>query len=231
MKEKILVGMPCYGNVHPLFMNSVINFVEYSLVNGTLVSRFFRRSDAIVGRARDAIAAAFLDTDCEHLLMLDSDLEFNADDMHRMCLREEGIVGGMYFFKMLEDKPRWVGERTRNGEMRDDDKMVQVDAIGTGMLRIRRHVLEDMRGKLDLPIYTPPAFSGDAVKPRHQFFPTPVEWDEASGCSRHISEDISFCRLARKAGHKIWVDLRNVAKHYGEVAYPVTIEEKEDDHA
>jgi hypothetical protein len=67
----------------------------------------------------------------------------------------------------------------------------------------------------------------------HKPYPTPDQfasrWDEIvaiceqthPGESRLLGEDHHFCRLARKAGFKLWTDMNAVIGHIGDAIYPI----------
>ena len=98
-------------------------------------------------------------------------------------------------------------------DARREGRFLSVPAIGTGIMLIRRNVLEVMRDKgiaparpgyRDLPLL--------GAAPLHDFF-GPVMVPDGSLTE---SEDISFCkRWVEDCGGEIWADIESRILHFG----------------
>lgn len=149
-----------------------------------------------IDKNRNEICKAALDMNCEYLLFLDADMTFPKDLVVKLVEADKDIVSGIYFKK----KAPYPAVPSN---FRDDDSLgqalkpiekyekglVKADVVGGGCLLIRRNVLEAME---------------------HPWFE--YEIDQRTN-ERAVTEDIGFCRKAKKCGFDIWVDTRLVCGH------------------
>lgn len=181
------------------------------------------RNESLITRARDVIAASFLnDTDFECLLFIDADIEFQPDDVARLwilCSGRADVAAGVYRHKNPEAKlAAWV-----DGKLRDIDEFDQpfeVDYAGTGFMMIRRQTFERL-------IQEFPDWAYDEGFPLEEkkseamkcwaFFQDPIE-DSALG-RFHLSEDYFFCQRVRDMGMKVFMDPEVRLKHWGLYPY------------
>lgn len=215
----VAAGVPIYAsNFFPEFAQSYwqsINSLKFAAtidVNG----------DSLITRARNNIAHDFLQTDCTHLMFMDSDLEFLPKDLDRLYEHDLPIVCGMYPKKEL--KLRWVMSAGKVFE-RIDDNLVRVQEAGTGFMLIKREVFEAMIEANPEDQYWCEA-NEDL---RHDFFKVGTyREDPEQEHSRYLSEDWYFCAEARKLGYHTYVDTRVMLNHIGNFKYPATKDELED---
>ena len=59
-----------------------------------LVSMLFNES--LITRGRNALVHNFLKTDCTHLMFIDSDIKFNANEIPRMFEVDKDVICGIY---------------------------------------------------------------------------------------------------------------------------------------
>lgn len=206
MTKKLFIGIPCHGLWVPQFGMSlyrsgpVFGAAVVCSVNG------FSRPTI----ARDYLAREFLDSDCSHLLFLDTDLEWSADSMARFLERDLDVVGGTYFQKRLDQNIpviNAVGWR----EFDASDGLVECVHVGTGLMLIKREVFEALAPSVN-----------EYLRGRDKDDPRPVKRFFAEGIHDGYDEpeDWWFCRQARDAGFKVWADTAFQARHYGMEPHP-----------
>ena len=79
-----------------------------------------------------------------HLLFIDSDIEFNPNDIIRLYLANKDIIGIAYAFKKLyNDKTIGVYNLLENST-NEDKEINEAFEIGTGIMLIKRSVLLKM---------------------------------------------------------------------------------------
>lgn len=210
-----MYGGQCHGayaasmlRVTPIFMNAQMPFQYAFTVNESLVSR-----------ARDSLAYDFLQTECTHLMFVDSDIEFKAEDILSMVDADKDVVCGIYPRKEInwgrvseavvdcvapEDLHEHTGlfvVNTLNGPIEHvGDRPVEIVNAGAGFMLIKREVFDGLAQYV--PTYMSPLRVGEN-SPRkvfNQFFDTSI--DPGSGVL--LSEDFHFCKLARDHGYKVW---------------------------
>jgi hypothetical protein len=209
-----MYGGMCHGGytasmlrVTPIFLNEKLAFQYAFTVNESLISR-----------ARDSLAHDFLETECTHLMFIDSDIGFQAEDILSMIEANKDIICGIYPRKEVN----WEGVieavvdcvpaeklhehaglfvvNTLNGRIEDAPSgwPVEVANAGCGFMLIKRHVLGDLAHVV--PTYMSPGGGAEPRKVFRQFFDTSIDPD--SGVL--LSEDFHFCMLARDNGWGVW---------------------------
>jgi 2-polyprenyl-3-methyl-5-hydroxy-6-metoxy-1,4-benzoquinol methylase len=194
-KEKIAIGIPCYGDVDPMVFQDYLRMMfhfgrRYSEFDFELA--FKTKSEQF--RARNAMAEAALVTGCDYLLMLDDDnvfdilnspgsepYEFLRKLLRLMKEKERcGICGALYFQRGGHCSPVLMKELNGGGHRFLNDSEITgqpqlVDVQGGGVILIRRAVLE----QVPQPWFVPEVEKGT---------------------------DIQICVEAAKLGWEIWSD-------------------------
>lgn len=174
-----------------------------------------------------------------HILFIDDDIVPEPDSLLKLLAHKVDIVAGLCTFRCDPPLPnaRYYDDKSfRFYEMRDwsADGLVEVDAVGTGMMLISREALQKVadvwfEAKLERDRYgvsdewvaaaseaRTKAFDNYPNAFWFQFAPTPDYG------VREFGEDISFCHKAQKfAGLKVWVDTSINPEHIGEYGYTV----------
>jgi hypothetical protein len=162
------------------------------------------------GRNRMAYDAIYR-RNFEEVLWIDSDIEFNPDDVDRIRSWNKDIVAGAYPMKnwpIMTVQP-FIGDVI---EFKKTGGLKEVMCAATGFLYIKSHVFRIIKEKLDLPICNT-SFS----EPQIPFF-QPSIWEvENQNC--YLGEDFSFCMRARKCGFPIYLDTGIKLGHIGKYTY------------
>jgi len=221
----IFVGWPWYKFSNPV---TAACQVAMALDFGRDKIRFdMAIGDSKIEHARNRLAHKFLETDAKWLMMIDddiipcigrpawfrywvqaarslADLPLQRHVLHRLVGAGKTLVGASYFGRQeggaLMASDQTLAPRARAYE----DKVVEVDWVGTGCILIHRKVFEDIRSKFgdELKIDVPD-YDYDYFRP----------FDSAHG------EDVSFCKRAKDAGHQSHLDLGLPVFHVGYKTY------------
>lgn len=149
--------------------------------------------------ARNSLANEFLRTTHDDMICIDSDIGFTRDDLLNLISSPYPFVSGVYPSKTRAGSPVLVLE---------DDKVplptegfVKAKYVPGGFLKIHRSVFDAIK----------PFASeyGPVDKPNYQFYNGIIE-DRML-----LSEDYSFCILAKKAGFTPMVNCKIRLKHDG----------------
>jgi len=211
----IFVGLPWYTTSNPV---TTMALVAMALDFGKDRIRFDCVTNTEIHVARNMIAQKFLETDAKWLFMLDHDIipsigraawykswvestRTMVDQpllrhvLHRLLGAGKTLVGAAYFGRQ-EGARLMCSDQSLVADARAfADKVAPVDWIGAGCLMVHRKVFEDIKASL-------PDLNGD------YFLPTVG-----------ASEDVAFCRRAKKAGHQCHIDLGVPVKHLGYKTY------------
>ncbi len=245
--RRLFVATPLYGNMlHVGYHTSICQLLKLCSMQQVKLGIKHVGCDSLVPRARNTLAAYFLESDCSDLLFVDADISFSPDDALSLLALEEPIVGGVYPRKQLD----WVriSRAAKSGVSPDQllyygyipimnwkqagdyslDHLMEVKHLGTGFLRIRREVFEAMITKLGDSLTFD--YSTDEIRFRgktgYDFFPTgpDIRYPLGSGARQYHSEDWGFCELARVAGFSLYAAPWIRLIHSGTMDYAGSLE-------
>lgn len=227
---KIFVGTPMYGMMcYGAYTINLINLHTIFCNNKWDVKYDFIGNESLITRARDNIAFNFLESDCTHLLFLDSDIAFRAKDVESMIYEDLDIVCGVYTAKDINWNSveaavkagcpskllpiaglRPIIESDESYSYMDM-KLIEAEYAGTGYMLIKREVFEKLAKNTETYISNTGPNKGNRF---HAFFKISIDEHE-----NMLSEDYHFCREWRKIGGKVHVALYAKAVHYGSFGF------------
>jgi len=230
-KKKVFVATPMYGGMClGTYTQSLIMFLDVMRQKSIPCAISMLFNESLIQRARNSLVNEFLKTDCTHLLFIDADISFNANEIAAMFDADLDVICGIYPKKEINwltvetavkagVKPTELQYHTgawvinlvdyKNTVNVPVNEPLEIWNGGTGMMLIKREVFEKL--KETVPSYINDVVATiDADKPRdriYEFFATSIEPET----ERLLSEDYHFCRIWRQAGGKIhaapWVTL------------------------
>lgn len=227
--QKLMLGFPSHKMTNPV--TSVILAALAMDIGKEKVRIEPQFGDAIINNARNKIAEAFLESECEWLLFLDDDMvpvigrpgfirkhcrlpdgyredALNLHFAHRLTSHKAKtkLVGATYFERRIGGLPvnGLRGDSTYiTAAMGFYNEIMPTPWVGTGCLLIHRDVFESIR-----PLF--PQLEPTVQGEPYRFF---ASGEDGAG------EDIAFCRRALRAGHHPHVDCGLHALHVGYMAY------------
>lgn len=194
---KIFLATPAFlGKVNIQYAISLTNtsllLHERQIPLQTHIS--FARSLIIL--SRNEILQAFLNSDCTHILCIDSDLGWPPEAVLNLLNKNRDFIGGTYPSRndgLFRFRPLTLSD----GSIVHEDGLLEMAAMPAGFMLIKRHVIEKMIA--DTPQYAY-QIKNKSKPPGHCLFNTGVIDGEFWG------EDYFFCRLARQSGFRLWLD-------------------------
>lgn len=232
----IFLATPCYGGLaHIHFMRSVLELQAACAERGIGLHVELGGGDALITRARAAMADKFLKSSATHLLFVDANIGFQPGQVFRLLDADRDLVGGVYPLKSIDWTKvrqavadgkrdlmaasvgyvvRFIPSPDHSVEV-DDDGFGPVAYVGTGFMMIRRGVIErvaaahpELRARLgDL--------AGGGATEAAMIFETLIEPETGE----HLSEDYAFCRRWRDLGGEVFADFQTRLIHVGHAAY------------
>lgn len=226
----IFLGTPMYGGqCFGFYAQSVFKLQDACRQRNWQIQFSFMFNESLINRARNAIARLFLKGEATHLLFIDADIRFEADEILAMVEADVDLICGIYPKKEIN----WhqVANAVKAGvpveELKNhtgsfvvnllggatsitipQNKPFEILAGGTGCMLIKRQVFEKLAEVT--PAYTNDVhdlannITGERI---HNFFDVSICPDS----NRLLSEDYHFCMEWRKNGGKIhgapWVRL------------------------
>lgn len=233
-KRKLMVATPMYGGqCFGTFAKSVADLSATCLHYGVQLQLYFLFNESLITRARAYACDEFLRSDCTHLMFIDSDIGFNANDVIGLLAMQNPDVSDEYDIlcgpypkktiawekiKMAVDKgfadenpkvlEEFVGDyvfNPANGTTTIQlDEPAEILEAGTGFMMIRRNTLEKFA-----EAYPELLFKPDHVRTEHFDGSREVMmfFDTVidPDSKRYLSEDYFFCQKSRKIGLKVWL--------------------------
>jgi len=159
-----------------------------------------------VDDARNDLVRQFLETDCTHIMWIDSDLYWDGADVVKLARAGKDIAAGIY---PLKADTEGFPVNTLPGEMwAGADGFMEVLTVPGGFTCVARHVMQDLYDKSDRP------FLGRKDEPDR--LPIKIIYERVYIDGARRSGDVHFCYLARDAGYSIHIDPLMHFEHYGD---------------
>jgi hypothetical protein len=235
-ERSILVVTPAYGGLAYVgYISGLLNLERVCREKNIKIDYEFCYNESLIPRARNTLAHVFYNrTNYTHLLYLDADIEFEAEDIIKMLDYDKPLVGGLYPKKSInwEKITELVNENNENELtceniqaiikncvviLLDDpainlnDDFIETRYTGTGILLIQRIVLDKMRESFPNDVYT----AGDKLRTTDFFRYFDTELKDGI----YLSEDYWFCDRWRQLGGKVYLYTKFRCKHWGTYAY------------
>jgi hypothetical protein len=186
----------------PKWIQSMVNMVAWSWMNGLKVYQLGMTERMVVDWARNVLARQAVDHECAytgkrhtHLLWLDADHTFNPDLAcqlaRHMALREVDAVSALYYSRTGPTLPVVYVKDSSDNEYQHyplievPNSLCEVDAFGFGACLMKREIFE---------VVPEPWFTLDY----------------------RAGEDIAFCVKAKKHGIRFFLDGQYKLGHIGE---------------
>ena len=232
--NKLFLALPCYGGqMHATCTLSILDLDRICRERGIGIEYQMILNESLISRGRNFLVNEFMKSNCTHLLFVDSDIQFNAQDIIKMIEADKDIIGGVYSKKEL----LWerIHQSANNGvdannlqyhtsgivfiplpDLNDKihklDNPLEVKYIGTGLMLINRNVFDKMKEAYPDRTYD---YKGEL----HYCYFDCIIKDNS-----YLSEDYYFCDRWRELGGKIFAAMWTKTTHYGNLGLNTNIE-------
>ena len=227
---RLMVATPLYGGAEADYLRGVIGLAGLAERRGVACDFAFLSNNASINRARNILVGAFLHSEATHLLFLDADIGFVPEqvlDLVERALQDPrlSIIGA----PCPKRRVNWtlVAAAAAQGlghgnpaelerysglfalDALDPAAGVQIDQplelkrIGTGLMLIRRDVIEGLcQRHPELRYATDLQDRREHGLGEHLFALFQPAFDDETGGL--LSDDYAFCQRARHAGYRVW---------------------------
>lgn len=197
--SKVFVATPVYsGDLCHEYVGSFINTFVECIRQNIGFNYSFLPGLCYLDQARNKLVDQFLKTDCTDFLFIDSDLGWDASKIPELIKRDEDILCGVYPFKLDEEgyPVRVFIDKDEFPQTKGD--LIRLAGAPTGMLRIKRHVLEKMIEKHQEWNVKTFNIDGSIKESYNNLFHCEQVGDLWWG------EDYNFCRIAINDGFEVF---------------------------
>jgi hypothetical protein len=214
--RRIMLGLPAYDfKVSVKLAISLAQFCVEAPKHGVEIQICNISGCSVVSRVRNLIVKDFMASECTDLMFIDSDINFNHEDIFRLMAwnsdPKKGIVGGV-------PTARKKGSIYISTLEQDDDGGIYMNAYGlvkakriaTAFMLIRRDVIQTL-----IDNHPEWKYHDDRVENGHPDKFCYSVFDFQSKPDGYVGEDYTFCDRAREYGYEIWIDPTIKLGHMG----------------
>ena len=230
--KSLFVATPMYGGQnHGLYMKACLDLQGLCMQYGIQIKFSFLFNESLITRARNYLVDEFIHrSECTHMLFIDSDINFNPQDVIALLAMDKDVSGGPYpkkaikwraVKKAVEKNPDidpqllekvtgdYVFNPVKGTAQFSVTEPLEVLEIGTGFMMIKRDVFKKMEEAYPMIRYRPDHVGQanfDGSRYIHAFFDTVIDTTDSitgGGSDRYLSEDYMFCQMWRKIGGQI----------------------------
>jgi len=239
-KKKLFVATPMYGGKNDgLYMKSALDLQAFLIAHGIECRFSFLFNESLITRARNYLVDEFLRSDFTHLLFIDSDVEFDPNDILALLILDKEVSGAPYPKKSINwhairnaivknpkievgELEKLVGDYVFNPipgtkEFKVSEPL-EVMELGTGYMMVKREVFDHFKTEYPHLRYKPDhagQANFDGSRYIHAYFDTVIDPQS----HRYLSEDYMFCQYYRAIGGHVWLMPWMKTKHQGNYAF------------
>jgi hypothetical protein len=209
--KHVWMAIPCYtGQIHMGTFRSIVGEMLVLSDAGVKIEVHDESGNAMIAHGRDLFCAKFLASAATDLIFIDHDLQWTPGAILKLLGHPVDVVAGIYPKRSdpLGFHCRFIAEREelRGGDEPGTEKLLEVEGVPAGFMRISRRCLEQMVLK-----YPEKRFAD-------KYAPKGFAWalfDNIHEGDVYFGEDYSFCRRWRQIGGKVWADPEIPLGHIG----------------
>lgn len=191
-KIKIAIGLPTYGSIKTATVMSLFKAIKNLPYEWNVLSQ----TGCYIQDNRISIVKMAQKLGSTHLLFVDADMKFDAGIIENLLKRGKEIIGADYNYRKLPQERIAQSRDVENKIIWEEHEngLIECAYVGTGMMLIDMKVFDN----IPEPWFVVEHYKDGTLK-----------W----------GEDVWFCKEARNAGYKIWLDTTLKVKHIGEYEY------------
>lgn len=234
-RPMLFIATPCFGGlVSQLYMQSIIGLIQFAGAAGFDATLALLGHDSLITRSRNTLVSQFRATSqATHLLFIDADIGFEAQQIGHMLHFDQDFVAGIYPLKVI-DWSRAAIARSDAGETFETAPLHYVGALGTGadlerrgrfatgiycgggFMLLKRRVIERMIEAYPQTRYqSAHAYSNARSDENYALFECMIDKET----NAYVSEDFGFCQKWRDLGGRIWLDTEGKLTHAGAYSF------------
>ena len=234
-KNHMMVCTPVHSDVSIHYMKACLDLQKECILNKTKIT-FQLMKSSLVTQGRNLCASAFMNSDADQMLFIDSDIEFSTRSVYRLFKSPHEVSLIPYPMKQKTDAKFRKDFETRPddsihsmghlfpieipdiNDIRPKDGFIEGSKGPTGMMMIKRSAFDKLKEHYkELIISQKTLVNGELIdRPNYyNFFDT--YWSPKN--KTYMGEDFYFCKLWTSIGGKIHALCDEEISHIGEYKY------------
>lgn len=245
-KNKLFVATPMYGGqANGMYVKSILDLQTMCMQLGIEVRFSFLFNESLITRARNYLVDEFLRSEnFTHILFIDSDIGFDANDVLALIALDKDVIGGPYPKKSINwnsvadvarknpnvnpaELEAVIGDYVMNPipgtQQFSVTEPLEVMEIGTGFMLIKRQVFQKFSTEYPHLRYRPDHAGQqnfDGSRYIFAYFDTVID----PSSHRYLSEDYMFCQYWRAIGGQVWICPWMKLQHVGTYTFQGNLE-------
>jgi hypothetical protein len=231
----IFVATPVHSDVSIHYFKACLEFQKECFVRKIPVM-FQVMKSSLVTQGRQLCVSGFMESNCTHMLFIDSDISFNFKMIEKMINYDKDICLVPYPIKGLDfDKikkrikegcdidPRVLGNQYTMSvpdpsSVKVENGFIEVERGPAGCMLIKRSVIDALIKEYpEFTINQHTLIDGKLVTRKHMYNFFDTYWNKDD--KTYTGEDFYFCKLCKHAGIKMYALVDEYISHHGEFSY------------
>jgi hypothetical protein len=231
----IFVATPVHSDVSIHYFKACLEFQKECFVRKIPVM-FQVMKSSLVTQGRQLCVSGFMESNCTHMLFIDSDISFNFKIIERMINYDKEICLVPYPIKGTDhDKvrarilagdtlsPHLLGNQYTMSvpdpaNVKVTDGFIEVERGPAGCMLIKKEVIHKLIKEYpEFTINQHTLIDGKLVKRNHMYNFFDTYWNKDD--KTYTGEDFYFCKLCKHAGIKMYALVDEYISHHGEYSY------------
>lgn len=228
----LMIGTPMYGSLcYGTYLNSILSLIKLCNILGIQMGVSSICNESLLQRSRNYVVDEFLRSGFSHLLFIDTDIQFNPQDVITLLMLNRDVVGAPYPEKRRIYWPQ-IMQVLKSDSTIDSDKlkdisgnismdsgfapqdMLEVDVLKPGFMMVKRQVFDRIRLVYPENFYKPDHIGiqhFDGVRNIQMYFSVEIDPE-----TRKLTTEYEyFCKLWRNIGGRIHLCPWIVLTHFG----------------
>ena len=212
--RKLFIALPAYDfKVSLKLAISLARFAQEAPKHGVEIAIGSICGCSVVSRARNLLVQDLMESDCTDLLFIDSDINFQADDVFRLMawLSEPyiGIAAGVPRTRKTDKVYIAKLDQDEDGLTMNPMGLVRAKRVATAFMMVKREVFETL-------INAHPEWKYEDVNTGRHLH---AVFDFKVTPEGYMGEDFLFCDRAIEHGYEVWIDPTIKLGHMGVQEY------------
>lgn len=210
--RRVLIGTPSYdGKVGAFYCDSLVRTIKEAEKRDISITPVYLSYDALIQRSRNRLFKIAISQNFDDLFFIDSDIEWEPEWFFSLLERPEPVVGVALVKKTDKKELYTIKLDSEELSYSEDKKLLQVDGVGTGFLKISKFALDKL-----WECSEPYNYEGEEHR---MVFHTEIQ------NGYFLGEDFYMCKKWHSLGYKTWIDPNYTCNHIGVKKYTGNIKE------
>lgn len=243
MNKKLYISTPCYDAMLTMqYTMSLLRLVQFCNQHNIDYMIDFLGNESLITRARNKSLNKFMNTDCSHLLFIDSDIEFQPEAVMDLLLFDKDVSCCVYpkkgfnwnkFMYSIQNEQNSKEHPSSRGldyaynimyndknELIKNGDFIRVNQSSTGFMMIKREIVEKLNKKhTELEIISDELSNNDTKM--YGLFCCMIK------DKQYLSEDYSFCQRVNDIGGQVWINVKHNLNHIGKYSFNSDIQNRQ----